>query len=145
MINQSKTNDAVTCFQSGFNCAQAILSTYCEEFGMDKETALKVACGLGGGMGHLQGTCGAVTGAYLLISLKYGNIAKEDNLAKEKTHALVREFARLFEEKNKTTNCLELLSVDIINGDKQIVAEKFSMFCPKIVQDAAEIIENILF
>jgi C_GCAxxG_C_C family probable redox protein len=96
-------------------------------------------------MGHLQGTCGAVTGAYLLISLKYGNIAKEDNLAKEKTHALVREFARLFEEKNKTTNCLELLNVDIINGDKQIVAEKFSMVCPKIVQDAAEILENILF
>jgi len=57
MSEQSKVKDAIACFNGGFNCAQAIVATYCEQFGMDKETALKVSCGLGGGMGKLQETC----------------------------------------------------------------------------------------
>ena len=145
MNNQSKVNDAVACFNDKFNCSQAILSTYCEEFGMDKTTALKVACGLGAGMGRLQETCGAVSGAYLLIGLMYGKHTKEDEPAKEKTYAMVREFSKLFEERNKTTNCRELLGVDLINGDKQAAAERVKFVCPKMVSDAAEILETILF
>ena len=128
----------------GFNCAQAMLSTYCGEFGLDKETALKISCGLGGGMGRLQETCGAVSGAYLIIGLKYGRFTKEDIPAREKTYALVREFARLFEERNKTTNCRELLGVDLINDDRQKIKERVKEVCSKVVQDAAEIIEEIL-
>ncbi|MEA5144351.1 MAG: C-GCAxxG-C-C family protein [Oscillibacter sp.] len=78
MINQSKVNEALACFNDGFNCSQAILSTYCEEFGLDKKTALQLSCGLGAGMGRLGETCGAVSGAYLLIGLKYGKFSKED-------------------------------------------------------------------
>ena len=64
-MNKSKANEAVACFQEGFNCSQAVFLTYCEEFGLlDRKTALKIACGLGGGMGRLGGTCGAVSGAY---------------------------------------------------------------------------------
>jgi C_GCAxxG_C_C family probable redox protein len=142
---KSKVNEAVACFNDGFNCAQAILSTYCEEFGMEKETALKVACGLGAGMGRLQETCGAVSGAYLLIGLMYGKSSKEDDPAKEKTYALVQEFAKQFEERNKTTNCREILGIDLITGDKQIAVERVKTVCPKMVQDAAEILEKLLF
>lgn len=145
MMNQSKVSEAVACFNDGFNCSQAILSTYCEEFGLDKKTALQVACGLGAGMGRLQETCGAVSGAYLLIGLKYGKFSKEDEPAKEKTYAMVRAFASLFEERNKTTNCRELLGVDLINGDRQTAAEQVKTICPKMVQEAAEIIEKLLF
>ena len=145
MTNQSKVSEAVACFNDGFNCSQAIFSTYCEDFGLDKKTALKIACGFGAGMGRLQETCGAVTGAYLLIGLKYGKCIKADEPAKEKTYALVREFTKLFEERNKTTNCRELLGVDLITGDKQMASERVKAICPKMVQDAAEIIELILF
>ena len=140
----SKIKDAVACFNDGFNCSQAILSTYCEEFGLDKKIALQISCGLGAGMGRLQETCGAVSGAYLLIGLKYGKFAKEDDPAKEKTYALVREFAKLFKERNKTTNCRELLGVDLVNDDKQVTAARLKTICPRMVQDAAEIIEQIL-
>ena len=142
---QSKVNEALECFSNGFNCAQAIFSTYCEEFGMDKKTALKVSCGFGAGMGRLQETCGAVTGAYLLIGLKYGKFTPEDDAAKEKTYALVREFARLFEERNKTTNCRELLGVDLIKDEGRTAAERVQSICPKAVKDAAEIVESMLF
>ncbi len=144
-MKQSKVNEAVECFGSGFNCSQAILSTYCEEFGLDKKAALQLASGFGAGMGRRQETCGAVTGAYLLIGLKYGNFAEMDNLTKEKTYACVQEFARLFEERNKTVNCRELLGVDLINDDSQIVTKQWTTLCPKLVRDAAEIIESLLF
>jgi C_GCAxxG_C_C family probable redox protein len=145
MMNKSRVQEAVSCFDEGFNCSQAILATYCEELGMDKKTALKVACGLGAGMGRLQETCGAVSGAYLLIGLKYGKYSKDDESAKEKTYALIQEFAKLFEERNKTTNCREILGIDLIHSDKQIAVERVRALCPKMVQDAAEIIEQILF
>jgi len=141
---QSKAKDAVACFNDGFNCAQAVLSTYCEQFGLDRKTALRVACGMGGGMGRLQDTCGAVSGAYLVIGLKYGQCAKDDAAAKEKTYALVQEFARRFEAKNSSTNCRALLGVDLIGGDRQTASERVKRICPQMVQDAAEILESLL-
>ena len=145
MERQSKVKEAVACFNDGFNCAQAVFSTYCEEFGVDKKQALQISCGLGAGMGRLQETCGAVSGAYLLIGLKYGKFQKDDESAKEKTYATVREFAKLFEERNKTTCCRELLGVDLINGDKEKARERVKFVCSKMVSDAAEIIESLLF
>jgi len=95
-------------------------------------------------MGRFGDTCGAVSGAYLLIGLKYGKYLKDDNQAKEKTYALVREFTRLFKERNQTTVCRELLGVDLMTADKQIAAERVKALCPKMVRDAAEIVEEIL-
>ena len=142
---QSKAGDVMACFYEGFNCSQAILSTYCEDFGLDKKTALKLACGLGAGMGRLGETCGAVSGAYLVIGLAYGKCMPDDDAAKEKTYETVREFSRLFEAKNKTTVCRELLGVDLITGDKRIASERVQTVCPRAVQDAAEILESLLF
>jgi len=144
-MKNSKVDEASACSKDGFNCSQSVFSTYCGEFGIDKETALRVACGLGAGMGRLQETCGAVSGAYLLIGLKYGKYLKEDDAAKEKTYAMVREFAKLFEEKHKTTSCRQLLGVDLINGDKELVSERVKAICPQLVRDAAEIVEKLLF
>ena len=137
-------NDAVACFNNGFNCAQAILSTYCKEYGLDEKTALQIACGFGAGMGRLQETCGAVSGAYLLIGLKHGQYLKDDEASKEKTYAMVQKFAQLFVAKNKTTNCRELLGVDLISGDKQAVTERVRDICPRMVRDAAEILESMM-
>ena len=144
-MNQSKVDDAVACFKSGFNCAQAVFSTYCERFGLDKNAGLKIASGLGGGMGRLQETCGAVTGAFLVIGMKHGSDVAGDVSSKEKTYAAVREFSRLFELRNKTTNCRELLGVDLINGDQPMASEQIKTVCPKMVRDAAEILESMIF
>ncbi len=145
MTYKSRVDRAVACFHDGFNCSQAILSTYCDEFGLDEKTAMQISCGLGAGMGRLQKTCGAVAGAYLLIGLKFGKFLKDDEAAKEKTYALVRDFTKRFEERNKTTDCRELLDIDLICGDRQIATERVRELCPRMVRDAARIIEDMLF
>lgn len=145
MTEQSKVSRAVACFNDGFNCAQSVLSAYCEEFGLNKKNALQTACGFGAGMGRRQETCGAVSGAYMVIGLKYGQCSKDDMQAKEKTYRAVREFAKRFEERNQTTSCRALLGVDLINGDKQTAAGRVKAVCPKAIRDAAEILEEILY
>jgi len=34
-------NDAVDCYNSGCSCAQAVFTTFCEDFGVDKKLGLK--------------------------------------------------------------------------------------------------------
>ena len=140
----SKADEALACFARGFACSQAILSTYCAQFGLDAETALKISCGLGAGMGRMGETCGAVSAAYLLIGLKHGRVRLDDYEAKPKTYALVREFAERFTARNNSTRCAELLGLDLLTAGQDTAAERFKAVCPKLVRDAAEIVEEIL-
>ncbi len=48
-------------FLEGNNCAQSVVLSFAEDYGYSKELALKIAAGFGGGMGRIQGTCGAVS------------------------------------------------------------------------------------
>ena len=64
-----KSEQAVERFKRGFNCSQAVLGSYCREFGLDCEQAFRIATGFGGGM-RMAETCGAVTGAFMVLGLK---------------------------------------------------------------------------
>jgi C_GCAxxG_C_C family probable redox protein len=92
-------------------------------------------------------TCGAVTGALMVIGLKHGQTRADDLLAKEKTYALAKEFLQRFRERQGATLCPELLGYDI--GDPQemqLAKDKglFTSLCPRLVADAAEILQEIL-
>ena len=82
----SKIDTAVSGFKEGFNCAQSVLSAFSEELGLTRETALKIACPFGGGMARQAETCGAVTGAFMVIGLKYGQASKADKASKNRTY-----------------------------------------------------------
>ena len=109
----NKVESAVACFKEGFSCAQAMVSTYGTEFGLDRETALKVSGAFGGGMGRMGETCGLVTGAAIAIGLKYGQTRVEDEETKEKAYSLVKEFVAKFKSRNGSIICRELLDCDI--------------------------------
>jgi C_GCAxxG_C_C family probable redox protein len=131
----------------GFNCCQAVLSTYGTQFGLYREIALKVSEAFGGGMGFMGETCGAVTGAFMVIGLKYGRTEVEDLPAMEKTHDLARNFVDRFKSRHRSIICKELLGCDISTpeGLRRAVEEKLiANLCPKFVEDAAGIIEQIL-
>ncbi len=121
-----------------------MLAAYGTELGMNYETSLKVGSAFGGGMGKMGETCGVVTGALMIIGLKYGAKDVNDNVLKEKTFALSGEFIKRFEARNKSTICRKLIGFNIRsnnNPDKnKIILER----CPAFVEDAAEIIEELL-
>ena len=76
---KSKAESSVDVFNNGFNCAQAVLTSHCQEYGLSDEMAKKIAGGFGAGMGYNSEVCGAVTGALMLIGLKYGKFRESDN------------------------------------------------------------------
>jgi C_GCAxxG_C_C family probable redox protein len=145
--NKCKPDCAVECFNSGFNCAQAVFSTYCDKLGLDKTTAMRIAGGFGGGMGHIGETCGAVTGALMLIGLKHGKVHKDDNDAKEKTYALIKEFTKQFKDIHGSVRCTELLGYDISTEEGLKAAREANVWgtvCAKFVKDSSQIVEKLL-
>ena len=112
---------------------------------MDYDAALRLAYAFGGGMGSMGEVCGAVTGAFMLISLKHAASDADDERAKEETNARVAKFADAFKARNRTLICRGLLGFpigdrDATPGSQEIISER----CPGYVRDAAEILEEIL-
>jgi C_GCAxxG_C_C family probable redox protein len=142
----AKTENAVKNFKKGFNCSQAVFSSYSEQFGLDGDVACKVATGFGGGM-RMAGTCGAVTGAFMVLGLKYGNSPEKDKEAKANTYKKIEDFTNRFIARNESVACGELLGCDVSTPDGAKEAKDkglFSSLCPRLVQDAAEILEEML-
>ncbi len=143
----SKVEQAVSLFNDGFACSQAILATYGEAYGLDRETAFRLGEGFAGGMGGMALTCGAVTGAFMVIGLKHGRTKASDRRAKVKTAKLVQEFVKRFEARHETVVCKDLLSRDTASSRKgwfRFGGSRSAAVCPKVVETAAKIIEEIL-
>jgi C_GCAxxG_C_C family probable redox protein len=142
-----KANHALSTFDSGFNCAQSVLTAFCNEFELQAEPAFRIACGFGGGMGRMAKTCGAVTGAFMVIGLKYGQTQCDDKAAKDKTYTFVKEFADLFAKERGSLECCELLACDINTPEGFKIANEKNLFktiCPKCVESAVKILEKII-
>lgn len=138
--------NAAATFGEGFSCSQAVLGAYCERFGLDRMQAFKISSGFGGGM-HLDQTCGAVTGAFMVIGLKYGRTRADDIEAKRKTAKMVAEFAEKFRARHGSVACSELLGCNISTPEGFEEAKRkdlFKQLCPKYVISAAEILDEML-
>ena len=123
----TKGDIAKNNFQNGCNCAQAVLLAFCEDYGMERETALTIAAGFGSGMAGLRETCGTVTGANMVIGLAKGKNRMDANRT-------FREFADRFREKNGSLVCKELLAARI----------KTRLTCADLCYDAGKLLEEIL-
>jgi C_GCAxxG_C_C family probable redox protein len=124
-----------------------VLFSFSQRFGLDREVALKIGGAFGGGMARMGETCGAVTGAFMVIGLKYGKTKAGDEKAHEKTYERAQEFVRQFKTRNRFIFCRDLLGHDLGTSEgRKVVKEKklATTLCPKFVQDAVEIIEELL-
>lgn len=142
-----KADRAVSSFKEGFNCSQSVLSTYSKLFGLNHEVALKIAQAFGGGMSRMGQTCGAVTGAFMVIGLKHGKVKAEDEEAKEKSYKIVREFVKRFKSLHGSIMCKDLLGYDLDNPEERRQAEEKQICeirCPEFVKNAVEILEKLL-
>ena len=138
----NKSEIAIKKFnESNNNCAQSVLFSFSKDFGLDEKLALKIATGFGVGMGRNQSVCGAVSGAVMVISLKYG-----DNM--EITYNHVRSFIQKFKEKNATIDC-----IDLLNGCNLLTEEGQKYFrenglrhnkCNEFIKLSCEILEEII-
>ena len=109
------------------NCAQAVICTYTDLIVVDEETARNLGNSFGSGMGNMEGTCGALVGAGIVLGL-----ATKDRAVARKG---IRQIMTQFQQRNGATQCKLLKGV----GKGVILRE-----CPGCVADAAEFLEEQL-
>ncbi|HJO92814.1 MAG TPA: C-GCAxxG-C-C family protein [Victivallales bacterium] len=141
-----KTTNAENLFKSGYSCSQAVLAPFAEEFSLDIKHALKISGSFGGGIGGMGLTCGAITGAIMVLGLKYGSTDAEDIEAKKNAKEKGREFIEKFKSQFSYTTCSEILDIDISVPENLEKAKNSNAFdkCPDLVKGAVEILEEIL-
>lgn len=144
----SRVERAAATFEEGYTCAQAVFATYADLFGMDRETALKLASPMGGGMGRMREVCGAVSAMALLAGLKEGNTDPSNEAAKEHIYLLTRQMAGKFKEEHGTMICRELLGLECMEESAK-PSERTDRYyrerpCTRLVATAARIVEEML-
>jgi len=143
----TRTDEAAAIFNGGYSCSQAVCAAFAGDFDIDRDVALKLSCGLGGGMAHTGNTCGAVTGALMVIGMKYGRTEIDDLRGKEKTYAVANEFITEFLRRNHSVNCTDLIGCNLSDPKELAAAREKDLFhtkCSFLVRDAGEILEKIL-
>lgn len=137
---------AVDQFMEGYRCSQAVLAVFAEDFGMDRDLARKISLPLAGGSG-VGGECGAVSGAFLVLGLKYGFAHPGDSNGVEKIMAKVKRFVEQFKSEHGEIDCPRLIGLDVFSeeGQKAFVENNVkATTCTQFVSDTVKMLEEIL-
>lgn len=147
MVDKQREILSSEMFRSGFHCSQVVVSFYAEQFGLNRETALKLSCPFGGGLGGLGRTCGAVTGGLIVLGLKHGYSSATEVDRKELVRRKARQFIERFEEKFQTSGCNELMGFDRSNLPPEELRARRPIFdekCPVFISEVFSILDELL-
>lgn len=133
---ESRVQQATERHQKGYNCAQAVACTYADLVGMDEVTMFKVIEGFGSGMGSMDGTCGAVSGACALAGMLSSCGDLNNPNSKAATYELSKAILNTFKAETGSVICKELKGVE---------TGKVLYSCPDCIRCAAKLAEEILF
>ncbi len=130
----NKRDLAVKYHAEGYNCAQAVLLAFAEDFGFTKEELAGIALCFGGGMG-IGSTCGALTGGLMVLGLNQKAQTPPAPGEKPAASGKAKELTRAFEEMHGTALCREILALPE-GKDKKL--------CSSLVGVMAEKVEEML-
>ncbi len=145
----SKSVEAKKLFVAGANCSQAVLLPFAQECGLDRDTALRLASGFGGGMGRLREVCGALTGMFMVANLLYGYSDVTDKDIKDAHYALIQDLTARFKAETGTILCRELLDLPESQADIPVSEARTAEFyqrrpCADLVALAAKIMAEYI-
>ncbi len=142
----TKSEKALEMFANGFNCSQAVLTAFAPDFGLDEKLALMLGTQFGGGARNAE-MCGAVSGALLVLGLKYGHYNASDTEQKSHAYAIAVEYTKRFKEANGSIVCRDLLGYDLTKPEEMACIKEKNLFgdiCPAMIKSAVEVLEGIL-
>lgn len=137
---------ALEYFDKKFHCSQAVLAAFAYECGLTEEQALKLGACFGSGMRKGE-VCGACTGALMVLGALYGQYDKLDAESRLVANEVNDKMMNRFEKVCGAYICNDLLKCDISTKEGVEFAlenKLFTEFCPKMVANAVEILEQII-
>lgn len=144
----TKGEKAKALFLEGYNCAQAVFGAFCEDFGLDSETAMKLSSGFGGGMGRLREVCGAVSGMFMVFDMNHGYTSPKAKEEKMELYRHIQTLAHEFEADNGSIICRELLglqeksSIPVPENRTKEYYKKRP--CAELVEFAADLVDSYM-
>jgi len=142
MSRNDISNQAVSKFFSGYNCAESVLLTMARHQGIKSSLIPKIATPFGGGIARSGSICGCVTGALMHIGLKFGRIKCTED--REKAYAIATSFLNAFERKFGSLICYELIGCDFRTREGQKRWEELKeSLCANFVKGTIEILLNL--
>ena len=98
-------------YREDYSCSQATLMGICEVAGMPTEELALLAKGFSGGIGGTfsEGTCGAVTGALMVLGIAFGYSDKNDLEHKNLSNRMASDFMDLFKNNFNSYLCKEII------------------------------------
>lgn len=141
-----RSEQAEELFLTGYNCAQSVVLSFADDLKFSKELAQKMAAGFGGGLGKQQKTCGAITGAIMVLGILKGEQVNNNDELKSQAYGSVNELIREFVAEYKTTECIDLIGCDLNTpeGSEKFKEENvMENVCAGCVQKAVKIVEAI--
>ena len=139
-----KQEHAVKIFLDGATCTQAVLASFCEEYGLATELAMKLGSSLGGGV-KCSDVCGAASGGALVVGLKYGHVVPSDKAGKNLCTDKTREYMHAFRARHGHITCLGIIGSDINTPEgRRIAMEKklLTTYCPDVVAGVVKYLED---
>ena len=142
-----KSEKAKELFKSGYNCSQAVLGVFCEELGLDFDTAMKIASSFGGGMGRMREVCGTVSGMFMAAGLAFAS-SSDSAVEKGEHYKRIQELAKRFKDQNGSIICRELLQ-GVETSTSPVPSERTQSYykkrpCVDLVGDSVEIFEQYM-
>jgi C_GCAxxG_C_C family probable redox protein len=142
----TKEEMAIIYFRDrGCNCSQSVFLTFCEDYNIKKESGAQIAAPFGGGIGRQGETCGALTGALMILGLKSGKNFLEDKNAKGEMMAITKDFINKFKLAFGSIKCRDLMGCDVGSEAGQIYIRENQLHekvCAKLVLGAVKMIEE---
>ncbi len=91
-------------YKRSMNCCQAVLASFPEVTGFSEDTMKRIGSAFGSGMGGMEGTCGALVGPEMVLSMKL--------FQGKPLHAKAKEMHEEFGRRAGATICRELKGRD---------------------------------
>ncbi len=139
---------ALELFRNHSNCSQAVFTAYRQADEMDEITAMKLATMFGAGSaGTGNELCGAVNGALLALSMKYGMGDLQSIGAKADCYARGRHFMEEFTAILGSCSCEGVIGLNLGTPENLQKAKEMKLFetrCIEAVRTAADILETML-
>ena len=144
----SKAEEARALFLQGYNCCQSVVGAFAPEMGLELETAVRLASGMGGGIGRLRSVCGACSGMCIAAGMLRGYSSPRATTEKTRTYAMTQQRVGQFQQKSGSMICKELLGLDEPEGVAQASERTAEYYqrrpCPDLVAQAGGILQEFL-
>ncbi|MBR1397479.1 MAG: C_GCAxxG_C_C family protein [Selenomonadaceae bacterium] len=122
----SRIEKSMELKHNGNNCCQSVLLSFADELDLSEDVLKRMGAAFGAGMGGMEGTCGALCGAEMVLGLK--EYSGKPLMKEAKT------IYQSFKEKSGATICKELKGI----GTGTVLCS-----CDDCVRNAVQIVEEI--